>query len=79
MPSKIDRGAILRRFDNCLVATRGVDQVYNLAADMGGIGYITAFLASISCKDLKDRLEGGPVCQNSSHACQIQVSFFSRT
>ena len=38
----------LRRFDNCLVATRGVDQVYNLAADMGGIGYITAYLAQIS-------------------------------
>ena len=25
----------LRRWDNCLMATRGVDQVYNLAADMG--------------------------------------------
>ena len=41
----------LRRFDNCLVATHEVDQVYNLAADMGGIGYITAFLASISCNN----------------------------
>ena len=41
----------LRRFDNCLVATRGIDQVYNLAADMGGIGYITAYLASISCNN----------------------------
>ncbi len=38
----------LRRFDNCLIATRNIDQVYNLAADMGGIGYITAFLAQIS-------------------------------
>ena len=38
----------LRRWDNCLVATRGVDQVYNLAADMGGIGYITASLADIA-------------------------------
>src|SRR6202022_4113760 len=38
----------LRRFDNCLVATRNVDQVHNLAADMGGIGYITAYLAQIS-------------------------------
>ena len=38
----------LRRWDNCLVATRGVDQVYNLAADMGGIGYITEFLADIA-------------------------------
>ena len=38
----------LRRWGNCLLATRGVDQVYNLAADMGGIGYITAAHASIS-------------------------------
>lgn len=38
----------LRRWDNCLVATRGIDEVYNLAADMGGIGYITADHANIS-------------------------------
>src|ERR1700691_4147032 len=39
----------LRKFDNCLVATRGgIAQVYNLAADMGGIGYITASHADIS-------------------------------
>jgi GDP-D-mannose 3', 5'-epimerase len=39
----------LRRFDNCLMATRGgIDEVYNLAADMGGIGYITAFHAAIA-------------------------------
>jgi len=38
----------LRVWENCLAATRDIDQVYNLAADMGGIGYITAFLAEIS-------------------------------
>jgi GDP-D-mannose 3',5'-epimerase len=39
----------LRNYENCLLATRGeIDQVYNLAADMGGIGYITANLADIS-------------------------------
>jgi len=38
----------LRNWENCLTATRDIDQVYNLAADMGGIGYITAFLAEIS-------------------------------
>lgn len=39
----------LRNYENCLRATRGgIDQVYNLAADMGGIGYITAYLADIS-------------------------------
>jgi GDP-D-mannose 3',5'-epimerase len=30
----------LRKFDNCLIATRGVQEVYGLAADMGGIGFI---------------------------------------
>jgi len=38
----------LREFSNCLLASRGIDQVYNLAADMGGIGYITSHLADIS-------------------------------
>jgi len=39
----------LRRWDNCLMATRnGIDEVYSLAADMGGIGYITAFHAAIA-------------------------------
>lgn len=31
----------LRRWDNCLLATRGIDEVVQLAADMGGIGYIS--------------------------------------
>ena len=32
----------LRRWDNCLQATRGIDVVYALAADMGGMGYLSA-------------------------------------
>jgi len=32
----------LRRWDNCLQATRGVDEVYALAADMGGMGFISS-------------------------------------
>ena len=31
----------LRRWENCLIATEGVDQVYALAADMGGMGFIS--------------------------------------
>ena len=39
----------LRKIESCLLATRGgIDEVYNLAADMGGIGYITANHADIS-------------------------------
>ncbi len=40
--------ADLRYFENCARATRGVDDVYQLAADMGGIGYITANHATLS-------------------------------
>jgi nucleoside-diphosphate-sugar epimerase len=32
----------LRRRDSCLQATRGIDHVYALAADMGGMGFISA-------------------------------------
>jgi GDP-D-mannose 3', 5'-epimerase len=39
----------LRLWEDCLKATRGgLDQVYNLAADMGGIGYITSNHADIA-------------------------------
>jgi GDP-D-mannose 3',5'-epimerase len=37
----------LRRWENCLQATRGVDEVYALAADMGGMGFISAHHAEI--------------------------------
>ena len=38
----------LRRWDACLLATRGVDEVYALAANMGGIGFIHSHKAEIS-------------------------------
>lgn len=49
-PSAADAFEILdlRRWDHCLIATRGIDEVYHLAADMGGIGYITANHADIA-------------------------------
>ena len=37
----------LRRWENCLQATQGVDEVYALAADMGGMGYISTHHAEI--------------------------------
>jgi len=37
----------LRRWEDCLTATRGVDEVYALAADMGGMGFISAHHALI--------------------------------
>jgi GDP-D-mannose 3', 5'-epimerase len=40
--------ADLRFLENCEAAVRDVEDVYQLAADMGGIGYITANHASLS-------------------------------
>ncbi len=37
----------LRRWENCLEATEGVDHVYALAADMGGMGFISSNHAQI--------------------------------
>jgi nucleoside-diphosphate-sugar epimerase len=49
-PSPADEFELLdlRRWDNCLIATRGIDEVYHLAADMGGIGYITTYHADVA-------------------------------
>jgi GDP-D-mannose 3',5'-epimerase len=48
-PTDADQFEILdlRRWDNCLQATRGVDEVYALAADMGGMGFISSNHAQI--------------------------------
>jgi GDP-D-mannose 3', 5'-epimerase len=68
----------LRKYDNCLQASRGgIDQVYNLAADMGGIGYITASHADISRNNIlinaqmleASRLNGVSRFLFSSSAC----------
>lgn len=37
----------LRKLENCLKATQGVDKVYNFAANMGGIGFITSVSADV--------------------------------
>lgn len=49
-PTQADEFGImdLRLWEDCWKATEGVDQVYNLAADMGGIGYITANHADLA-------------------------------
>jgi GDP-D-mannose 3',5'-epimerase len=37
----------LRVWKNCVAATKGIDKVYNLAANMGGIGFITEVGAEV--------------------------------
>lgn len=48
-PSSADEFELLdlRRWDNCLQATRGIQEVYALAADMGGMGFISSHHAQI--------------------------------
>jgi GDP-D-mannose 3',5'-epimerase len=37
----------LRNWNNCVKATKGIDKIYNLAANMGGIGFITEVGAEV--------------------------------
>lgn len=67
----------LRDYNNCLKSTEGMDDVYNLAADMGGIGYITSHLADIARNNILinvNMLESARINQSkrflfSSSAC----------
>lgn len=67
----------LRLWENCLKATKDINQVYNLAADMGGIGYITANHADIARNNIlinthmidASRLNGASRFLFSSSAC----------
>jgi GDP-D-mannose 3', 5'-epimerase len=63
----------LRGPEACLAATAGVDEVYQLAADMGGIGYITEFHADIARNNVlinANMLEG-------AHQNDVHRYFFS--
>jgi nucleoside-diphosphate-sugar epimerase len=42
----------LRRWENCRQVVEDIDEIYHLAADMGGIGYITAVHAEIARNDI---------------------------
>jgi len=42
----------LRSVDACMQACAGIDEIYHLAADMGGIGYITSSHADISINNI---------------------------
>lgn len=79
-PTRADEFELLdlRKYDACLQANRGqIDQVYNLAADMGGIGYISASRAEIAKNNVlinahmldAARLSGATRFLFSSSAC----------
>jgi GDP-D-mannose 3', 5'-epimerase len=68
----------LREYDKCLLASRGgIGEVYNLAADMGGIGFITANHADVARNNIlinahmleASRVQGVKKFLFSSSAC----------
>jgi GDP-D-mannose 3', 5'-epimerase len=65
--------ADLRDYEQCLRVTKGIDEVYHLAADMGGIGYITSFHAEIA---IKNTLINAHMLQAARHN-RIQRFLFS--
>jgi len=65
----------LREWENCIRASRRVDEVYQLAADMGGIGYITAYHAEIA---RNNTLINAHMLE-ASHQNDVERYFFAST
>jgi len=63
----------LRKWENCLNATKGIDEVYNLAANMGGIGFITQKKAEI----MRDNVLVNTHMLEASRINKIKKFFFS--
>jgi GDP-D-mannose 3',5'-epimerase len=63
----------LRRWANCLQATRGVDHVYALAADMGGMGFISANHSQILHNNLLINIH----TLEAAHVNGVQRYFFT--
>ncbi|NQT06493.1 MAG: NAD-dependent epimerase/dehydratase family protein [Candidatus Omnitrophica bacterium] len=63
----------LRQWKNCLKATKGIDEVYNLAANMGGIGFITNIKAEV----MRDNVLINTHMLEASHQNKIKKFFFS--
>ena len=63
----------LRDFANCLKATEGIDKVYTLAADMGGIGFISLVKAELVRNNLLINLHIAEACRQN----KVKRLFFS--
>ena len=74
-PTKADEFLLLdlREKENALKATKGMDYVFNLAANMGGIGYIESIHAEI----MRDNLLINIHLLESSRINKIKRFFFS--
>jgi len=63
----------LRFLDNCLKATKGIDKVYTLAANMGGIGFITDVKAEV----MRDNVLINVNMAEASRLAGVKRLFFS--
>lgn len=63
----------LRKWENCLKSTEGVDEVYNLAANMGGIGFITQMKAEV----MRDNVLISTHMLESARVNKVKKFFFS--
>ena len=63
----------LRDFQNCQKATKGVDKVYTLAANMGGIG----FIASVNAEVMRDNVLINVNMAEASMITRVKRLFFS--
>jgi len=63
----------LRDFRNAMEAVKGIDKVYNLAANMGGIGYITSVKAEI----MRDNVLINVNMAEASRLAGVKRIFFS--
>jgi nucleoside-diphosphate-sugar epimerase len=63
----------LRKWRNCVAVTKGVDEIYNLAANMGGIGFITEVGAEV----MHDNILINTYMLEASRRNKVKRYFFS--
>lgn len=63
----------LRDFRNCIEATKGIDKVYQLGANMGGIGFITTVKADV----VRDNITINTNMAEASRMMEVKRLFFS--
>jgi nucleoside-diphosphate-sugar epimerase len=63
----------LRKWKNCVAVTKGMDKVYNLAANMGGIGFITQVGAEV----MHDNILINTYMLEASRRSKVKRYFFS--
>jgi GDP-D-mannose 3',5'-epimerase len=63
----------LRNWKNCVAVTKGIDKIYNLAANMGGIGFITEVGAEV----MHDNILINTYMLEASRRNKVKRYFFS--